>query len=91
MDKSKEIKCLDILNDVVSKAVPKLYYSIGYSEGAVCIENENDQWSVYVGERNQKKDREDFNNVVEASLNVLSRFSDTYPSVKDDFLNTLIK
>lgn len=52
-----EDRCLNLLKVVLKRCnIPTEYYNIGgYAEEAICIEKENNEWLLYLGERGSKK------------------------------------
>ena len=91
MDAVKSKKCLEVLNELLSESVPNRYYSLnGYGEEAICLEQTDDAWTVYNGERGQKFDEKTFDNVVEAAIEIIYRFRRYSPELKQDFLNRII-
>lgn len=74
---AKEQSCKLALKEVLSSEFPNYYYSIdnGYSDDAVILQQSNNEWDVYNGFRNQKKDICHFDNIVDACLEVIKRLS----------------
>ncbi len=92
MDEAKSRKCIDILNAVLKDNVRNGTYYIGsYSEGAVCLEPNENNWIVYYGERNQKSDLCSYDNVLEASIKLIDKISYEYPGLKDVFLEKIFE
>ena len=42
------------LEELRKTDIPSYYYSLGYAEEAICIEKDNEEWIVYIGERGSK-------------------------------------
>lgn len=74
---AKEQSCKLALKEVLSSEFPDYYYSIdaGYSDDAVVLQQNNNEWDVYNGFRNQKKNVCHFDNVVDGCLEVIKRLS----------------
>lgn len=91
MDTEKNQRCLDVLNIVLSDNVPRGYFSLyGYSEEAVCLEQDGSHWNVFNGERNNKNELKAYDNALEASLEITVRLSHYCPNLKSMFLETLL-
>ncbi len=72
MGKEQVNICRDALNTTLSAEYPSSNYSFnGYKEDAVCLQQEDDKWLVYVGYRNKKDDLKAFSNIVEACLEMI--------------------
>ena len=64
--------CKKALQDTLSHEYSSTNYSLdGYREDAVCLQESDGKWMVYVGYRNQKDDLKVFSNIVEASLEMI--------------------
>jgi len=64
--------CKKALQDTLSNEYSSTNYSLdGYREDAVCLQECDGKWLVYVGYRNQKDDMKEFPNIVEACLEMI--------------------
>ncbi len=58
--------------------IPSIYYNLdGYSEEAVCIEQNDNYWMVYNGERGNKYNVRKYKNVQDACLDLILRISES--------------
>lgn len=58
--------------------VPSVYYSLeGYSEDAICIEHNDDNWIVYNGERGNRYNIKKYRNIQDACYNLILRLSES--------------
>lgn len=61
-----------------TEGIPSVYYSIdGYSEDAICIERDDNYWIVYNGERGNKYNIKNYDNVIFACYNMIYRLSES--------------
>ena len=76
-DQSKTLR-----NFFETVGIPESYYGIGeYKEGAVCIENIEEETIVYDAERAEKYNLKKYEVYVQAALELISRIAKT----KEDF------
>jgi hypothetical protein len=62
--------------------IPDSTYSLeGYKEGASCIIEQNNRWLVFDAERAEKYRVKEFENIIQACFEVISRFART----KEDY------
>lgn len=58
--------------------IEDIYYSLkGYGENAVCLEHRNDKWLVYMGERGNRYNLHEYDNIGEACKNVIDRLAES--------------
>ena len=78
-----------------NEGIPRQYYSLeGYAEEAVCMEKSDDSYIVYIGEKGKKHDVNDYLNISEALLNVISDVTESYAQeekVMEAFIDKLYK
>ncbi len=75
---SREKFCIKCLGDVLSKHYPKFRYCLNdrnCGEMAVCMYKDNKMYRVFYKERNIEEDVASFDNVIEASIEVIRRLS----------------
>lgn len=93
MEEQKELKCIDALNNLFAGRYGKDEYSTnGPKDSAVCIEKIDSKWAVYEKEKSSKNDYHDYDNVVEACLDMIARmaFGDDIVALKNEFLNAIV-
>lgn len=67
---------LEALECVVSKRYSKRMYNIGgYQESAICLQLDTEGWSVYNGERGNRYDEVKCENILDACLEFIRRFT----------------
>ena len=72
MVKEQVNTCKEALKMTLSAEYPSSNYSFdGYKEDAVCLQQDNDNWIVYVGYRNKMDDMKVYSNIVEACLEMI--------------------
>ncbi len=73
-----ELYFMELKEVLDSIGIPSVYYSFnGYSEDAVCIEYNNNCWMVYNGERGNKYNINKYDNIQDASFNMILRLSES--------------
>ena len=64
--------CMKAIQETLSHEYSSASYSLdGYKEDAVCLQESDGKWIVYVGYRNQKDDLKEFPNIIEACLEMI--------------------
>lgn len=87
--------CKEALNTTLSTEYASSDYSFnGYKEDAVCLQEDNDNWLVYVGYRNKKDDLKSYSNIVEACLEMIRIItggnSSKIKSLSDSFFSKIV-
>lgn len=79
------VNCLNALKKTMEHfEIPQDFYSIGnYAEESMCIEEKDNKWSVYGGERGNKHNLKIFYNGREACEEYLSRFAKNKKNVRE--------
>lgn len=76
MVREKDLIIQATLKSILAKEFPTTYFSFGkYSEEAVCIEQKEDNWVVYVGIRNKEDNPIAYSTVIEACLGMIRRLT----------------
>lgn len=76
MVREKDLICQKTLESILAKEFPSTYFSFGkYSEEAVCMEQNEDNWVVYVGIRNKEDNPLVYSTVIEACLGMIRRLT----------------
>lgn len=86
-------RCIDALRSVLKKEnISEYRYSIGgYSEEAVCIEQDGPLWIVYDGERGRKCNLSSFNRLVDGCAEILRRIFVNEDKYNEELNNFYIK
>lgn len=72
MVKEQVNMCKEALDTTLSTEYTSAEYSFnGYKEDAVCLQEVDGNWLVYVGYRNKKDDLRSYSNIVEACLEMI--------------------
>lgn len=91
-----DARAKEVLKQVFdNEGIPQQYYSLeGYVEEAVCIEKNNKNYIVYIGERGNKHSVSKHSNISKALLNLISKVTQNYAQeerVVEAFINKLYK
>lgn len=91
-----DARAKEVLKEVFDdEGIPRQYYSLeGYAEEAVCMEKNNDNYIVYIGEKGQKDDISNYSNISKALLRLISEVTESYAQeekVVEAFINKLYK
>lgn len=91
-----DARAKEVLKEVFDdEGIPRQYYSLeGYAEEAVCMEKNNDNYIVYIGEKGQKDDISNYSNISKALLRLISEVTESYEQeerVVEAFINELYK
>ena len=90
---AKEKVCLKALQQICEANFPQDEYSLnGAKECAVCLEKTINGWTVYEKEKNSRNDTYLYDNVIDASMDLLKRLSTAskYSELKNIYYNAII-
>ncbi len=95
MEEEQVKTCIEALLATLSAEYTSSDYSFnGYKEDAVCLQQDNENWMVYVGYRNKKDDLKTFSNIVEACLEMIKVItggnSNKIKRLNDSFLSKIV-
>ena len=76
----KDEKYIKAVDDTLNGNFYEVYYSVaGYGEDAICLQKDiSGRWVTYIGFRHQRKETEDYDNIVDACLGLIRRLSEDY-------------
>lgn len=90
---AREEKCIKVIRELFEKMYSEDEYSLnGPKDSAVCIEKVNTGWVVYECEKSSRRDLKEYNNVVEACLDMIKRmaYDEQIQKNTDDFLDAIM-
>ncbi len=91
MVRENDLICQTALESILSIEFPSTYFSFGkYSEEAVCLEQNDDNWVVYVGIRNKKDKPITYGTVFEACLGMIRRLTATDNHKEKSIINSFL-
>ncbi len=93
MEKYVEQTCLKAADDILHQDFSRDEYCLnGASECAICLDNKDGQWEVFLYERNVREHETHHSNIVEALFDMFERLAGKADadSLKEHFLNAVI-
>lgn len=92
MERREQI-CIDELKKILECYDDDEYSLNGKKDSAVCLEHNGNYWMVYESERNSNRRLKEYNNIVEACLDMIKRMSygDDILIMTNKFLDAIMR